>query len=193
MKKLVFMLGCALGICSIAGAQSPHTEFGIKGGLNISDLHSSTDYDYNSKASFNLGLLAHIHLTKEIAVQPEVLYSGQGVNYSVGNTEHHANINYINIPVLLQYMIADGFRLQTGPQLGLLLSAKDKAGNVSIENKSAYRTADFGWTVGAGYLTSSGLGVDARYNFGITDITLSNNEKLQNRVFQVGLFYQFKH
>jgi hypothetical protein len=32
-------------------------------------------------------------------------------------------LNYINVPVL-QYMFGDGFRLQTGPQLGILTNAK---------------------------------------------------------------------
>jgi hypothetical protein len=91
-------------------------------------------------------------------------------------------------------MFDNGFRLQTGPQLGLLASAKIKAGGTITDIRDGYTTGDFSWSFGAGYLTSSGLGVDLRYNVGINNINNTGSaDKLQNRVFQAGLFYQFKH
>jgi len=92
-------------------------------------------------------------------------------------------------------MILDGLRLQTGPQLGLLLSARIKSeNNTTSDIKDKYSTADFAWIFGAGYLFPSGFGFDARYNLGISNINVVgdyNRNKLQNRVFQLGIFYQF--
>ena len=89
-------------------------------------------------------------------------------------------------------MFDEGFRIQTGPQLGFLVSAKKKIGDVDVDYDDAYSNIDFSWTIGAGYLFPVGLGLDARYNFGINDIDESGFEA-RNRVFQVGLFYQFMH
>jgi hypothetical protein len=91
-------------------------------------------------------------------------------------------------------MFDNGFRLETGPQLGLLASAKLKSGGTITNVMSDFTTGDFSWSFGASYLTHSGLGVDARYNLGINNINnTGGTEKLQNRVFQAGLFYQFGH
>src|SRR4029077_5243598 len=103
-----------------------------------------------------------------------------------------SKLNYINVPVLGQYMFADGFRLQTGPQVGILTTAKTQNGDLEVDYDNAYKNLDFGWSFGASYITHSGLGFDGRYNLGITDIG-KNNSDLKNRVWQLGLFYQFSH
>jgi hypothetical protein len=92
---------------------------------------------------------------------------------------------------LAQYMFAEGFRIQTGPQLGILTTSEWKSGSTEtdVDNLS---NADFSWSFGAGYLSRSGLGIDARYNLGLTDVSKSNTTDIQNRVWQLGLFYQFK-
>src|SRR5678816_4493096 len=99
---------------------------GLKAGLNVSNLSNSTGYDMGSKLGLNGGLLAHIHLNPSLALQPEAVYSSQGAKYTITGTEHTLSLNYINIPVQLQYMFNNGFRVQTGPQVGFLAGVKDK-------------------------------------------------------------------
>jgi len=160
--------------------------FGIKAGLNVSGLDVKDGIDFNSKAGFHIGALAHVHLSSHFAVQPEVVYSEQGGKD--GNDKW--KINYVNIPVLLQYMASNGFRVETGPQLGIKTSSKIKSGDVEVENHDV-RTGDFSWAVGASYIGASGLGLDARYNIGISNVNDADVPEVRNRVFQVGLFYQF--
>jgi hypothetical protein len=138
----------------------------------------------------NIGGLAHIHLSQNWAVQPEVVYSMQGAEFPNGTK---VKVNYVNIPVLGQYMFGEGFRVQTGPQLGILTSAKGKLNDVEIDYDNAVKSTDFAWAFGAGYISKSGLGVDARYNLGISDISKTESTDQKNRVWQLGLFYQFKH
>lgn len=192
MKLHIFLL---LAIFFSAGSVTAQdVNFGIKGGLNVYTLNNDNDADYNSKAGFNLGLLAHIHLAKQWTLQPEIVYSSQGAKINTGNTETRINLDYINIPVLVQYMFDNGFRLQAGPQLGFLVNAKSKTGDLSVDVKDNLKTIDFGLAVGAGYVhTSSGFGVDARYNFGLSNINENRSDKLFNRGFQLGVFYLFKH
>ena len=172
----------------LANAQS-NVHWGLKGGVNISAVNISGGGDYNSKAGFHAGGLAHIHLSKTWALQPELMYSTQGGKD--GSTK--LNLDYINIPLQVQYMFNNGFRLQTGPQLGLLTNARIKTGDVKVDVKDGLTNADFSWTFGTSYLTKSGLGVDLRYNAGLTDIDKATNVSYKNSVFQLGLFYQFMH
>ena len=188
MKKL---FGCAtvMMFCvSIVAAQETH--FGLKAGVNFASVNNSPGADYKSKAGLHIGGLAHIHLNKNFALQPELIFSMQG---GKADNDFKLKLNYINIPMLVQYMTENGFRLQTGPQLGLLTSAKSENGNVEVNIKDNFTSADFSWVFGAGYLFPGGFGVDARYNLGISDVWDADNAKLKNSVFQLGVFYQFMH
>lgn len=166
-------------------AQTSNVQFGVKAGVNIASLSNTST---TSVAGVNAGAFVHAHLSPHFALQPEIMYSQQGAKLANNETQR---INYVNIPVLGQLMVGKGFRLQTGPQLGLRTNAAVKNDNHATGNNNAYTNADFAWSFGAGYLSPVGLGIDARYNLGVTDIT-KNASNIQNRVFQLGLFYQFK-
>lgn len=178
----VFLL---LSSSFILHAQDTH--FGLKAGLNISSLDVKPGGDYDAKAGLHIGALAHVHLAPHFAVQPEVVYSMQGGK----DRGVRWKIDYINVPVLFQYMAGGGFRLQTGPQLGFAVSSKVKSGNVEVDNDDDVNTFDFSWAFGASYLGAGGLGVDARFNIGISNIYEPDFPEVRNRVFQAGIFYQF--
>lgn len=198
MKTIGLVMSFA-GLALFANAQKahtdmhPHTEFGIKGGLNISGVHVQNTSSPDAKPSFYLGGLAHIHITKHFALQPELMYSGQGFKQTVANTDYKYRLHYINLPVLAQFMVGDGFRVETGPQLGILAAAGLKTGSTSTDIKGNYKPVDFGWVIGAGYIFPSGFGVDARYNLGISNINDVSATNVNNRVFQAGVFYQFRN
>ena len=129
-------------------------------------------------------------MSEHFAVQPELVFSMQGGKIADDNS---LNLNYLNVPVMLQYMVNDGFRLQTGPQIGFLISAEREIGDVEIDVDDVYDAVDFSWSFGAGYLFNNGLGIDARYNLGLNNISDDDDFEAKNRVFQIGLFYQFRN
>src|ERR1700712_1581911 len=116
----------------IASAQhsSQKATIGIKGGINLYniDLPDNGGAAFHNKIGFNAGLLAHIHLIPRLALQPEIVYSVQGTKGDGTVAKFNNNLNYLNVPVLLQFMFDNGFRLQAGPQVGFLLNAKQKIG-----------------------------------------------------------------
>lgn len=187
MKKTVLFL---LIFSAIFRIQAQHPHMGFKLGANITNLkfkgYDASDY----KAGVNAGLLAHIHLSKQFALQPELFFSMQGGKAEAGNTEYKTNLNYINLPLLLQYMFGDGFRIQAGPQIGFLVSAKQKVNNAEFDVDNNFKAVDFAIPVGISYVSHSGLGVDARAAFGISDINdAPAGAKTFNNGFQLGLFY----
>jgi hypothetical protein len=193
MKKISLFF-CTLFLAATIFAQN--SSIGLKAGVNISNLNNSGT-DMGSKVGFNGGLLAHVHLAPSLALQPEVVYSGQGAKYTVGGTEHSLNLSYINVPLQLQYMFANGFRLQTGPQVGFLANVKDKVSGTNNETgfftSEDFKTVDFSWSAGLSYLGASGLGIDGRYNFGLGNINNAGSNVIKNNVFQVGLFYMLNN
>lgn len=168
-------------------------KFGLKGGLNVSTLSNNSGSEMGSRLGFHGGLLAHIHLSPQWGIQPELVYSSQGAKYTVTDGEHSLGLNYLNLPVQVQYMFDNGFRVQTGPQIGFLTSVQDKRDGTETGffTSDDFKSVDVSWSAGLGYLTYSGFGVDARYNFGLNNINDAGTAVRRNNVFQVGVFYMF--
>ncbi len=191
MKKLILSGVFAIGAFLSTQAQNIH--FGLKGGLNINKM---TNMDYaKTQAGFHVGGFVNIGLTEEWAIQPELLYSGQGVKRDVPSpfADITLKTDYINIPVMVQYSIVPSFYLEAGPQVGILVGAKEKVGSNSKDVKSKLSGADFGLGFGCGYKFDCGFGVSGRYVFGLSNAITNDyiNSTSKNSVAQIGVFYQF--
>jgi len=191
-KKLV--LAAVMLLATSATLQAQHVNFGVKAGLNVFNINNDNGASYDAKTGLHIGLLGHIHLAKQLAFQPELVFSAQGAKYKLLNSEAKIKLNYINVPLMIQYMFDNGFRLQAGPQIGFLASAKSEVGSNSTDIKSDFKGVDFAIGGGVGYVhPPSGFGVDARYNLGLSNINDNSSVKSTNRGFQIGVFYLFKH
>jgi hypothetical protein len=184
MKNYFIMLSALFFMAITVNAQP--VNLGVKAGLNVYNMDSDNGQTMDSKVGFNAGLLGHIHLNPNWAIQPELIYSRQGTDM--------IDLDYINVPVSLQYMFENGFRIQAGPQIGFLVGATTDQEGVEMDIKDDMKPIDVGLNVGASYVhQTSGFGVDARYNIGLTDISESSLVNTTNRGLQVGVFYLFNH
>lgn len=184
MKLITSTVFALLLFVGVASAQ--HVNIGIKGGLNAYTFTDKSVFDNDLRFGGYIGLIGHMHLAKQIALQPEVVFSMQG--------DKDISLNYINIPLMFQYMYDNGFRLQAGPQLGVLVGAKSKILNVQTDVKDNFESIDLGLGIGVSYVNpATNFGVDFRYNHGLTNIIKLGDENFYNRGFQVGVFYLFNH
>jgi hypothetical protein len=183
-----FNLLTVLLACMIIGtASAQNVNIGIKGGLNLYTIAGDGDEGNDYKPSFHIGLLGHIHMSDNFALQPELVFSAQGAKYG---DDQKLDLNYLNVPVMFQYMFDNGFRLQAGPQVGFLLSAEADGNDV----KDNLNGTDLGLGIGMGYVNpESNFGFDLRYNHGLSNINENDNFDSFNRGFQLGVFYLFKH
>lgn len=91
--------------------------------------------------------------------------------------------------------------LEAGPQLGILVSAKEKyeenMGGVITSSdedvKDSFKSIDFGFNVGAGYDFTEHFGAGVRYNIGLSNIADAGESdfKLNNSVLSLSVGYKF--
>lgn len=182
------------------------TRLGVRGGLNLANLHledlpSGNPFSKTqSKTSFNAGVFLNVPISRAFRFQPEVSVSSQGGSFEASNGTSYGeqDLHYINVPLNFQLVTPGGFFVQTGPQVGYLIEAKikDQPGTTANQDdKDAFDHIDFAWTGGVGYLARFGLGLEARYNYGLANILEDNNTMFQgkwrNRVGQISLVYHF--
>lgn len=179
----------------LAGAQ---LSYGPRAGINIAKLKFSSDaFKTKPIIGFNVGAFAKYSLSSGFAIQAEVFYSGEGTKEERTSTGTKGTIRkgYLQIPVLAQYNIANGFFVEAGPQLGLLLSSKEKYGSQNQDIKKNYNKTDVRVPVGVGYVFPEsfcqGLRADLRYSFSLSKINkvAVGGGELKNQVLGLGIFY----
>ncbi|HCS21715.1 MAG TPA: PorT family protein [Bacteroidetes bacterium] len=190
-----FFLGIFAAVLFAGTVNAQHVNFGVKGGLNAYTFRDGNKTNYGARIGFHAGALAHIHLADQFGLQPEVVFSTQGASFSGLNSTTQFRLNYVNVPVLFQYMFDMGFRIQAGPQLGVLLTAKSETNGIDSDIKNNFKPIDFGVAIGASYVhVPTGFGVDARVNLGLSQISaISTNPNTWNQGLQLGVFYLFGH
>ena len=166
---------------------------GIKGGVNLSTFIGTEASEASALIGPHIGGLAQITLGENdegflsYALQPELFYSMQGAKADDGKV----TLSYINLPVMIQrYIASSGFYIETGPQVGFLLSAKSKFEGTSEDIKSQMRSIDFALNFGLGYKLVSGIGISARYSLGATS-NANDDSDIHNATISFGLFYVF--
>lgn len=188
MKQISLLV---LGTLMTVALMAQHVpKFGIKGGVNISDIDWSINMD--KRIAPHVGLMAHIHLAPQWALQPELMYSAEGAKQAVSGGEVTWKTDYVNIPVMVQYMFNNGFRIEAGPQLGLLVNSEiEDDDDVEEDLDDVFKSTNVSLGLGLSYLTYSGFGVGARYNHGLSDISEPGWPEAKSRNFQLSLFYMF--
>lgn len=217
MKKLLLFI--ALAIMSQTHLKAQELNLGAKAGVNFANL-GGDDYEAKSKTGFHLGLVAEFMITERFGIQPEVLYSTQGTKIEESGSElgfdydikSQLDLDYVNVPILAKFYFTDALNLQLGPQIGFLVKGEqdytvtmdDETESGKEDIKDYAKSTDFGLAAGLGYKFYGGLFVNARYVFGLSNITKDNQDvddalgeefssdsKMKNNVFQISLGFMF--
>jgi len=139
------------------------------------------------------GAYANIGLTDKLYIQPEVLYSKQGVDFEADGAEGSVNYDYLNIPLMIQYGITDKIRVELGPQIGILMNVKtevifkldgeDEEFTISSDSKDYTKSIDLGLNFGGTYQMDNGVNISLRYNLGLSPIEKEGDK--DNNIFEI--------
>jgi len=192
MKKIILSVVMLSATFFVSQAQ---VQYGLKAGANFYTFGGDEveNEDLNSKFGLHIGGLVNFSVSEKFKVQPEVVFSIQGSKQTDGTDELNWNFNYLNIPIMAQFYVSNGFFLETGPQIGFNLKAeiKDEESGTTFDLDDEIKSTDISWGLGAGYKTASGFGFGAHYNLGLSSIAEESDVDIKNRGFQVGVFYLF--
>ncbi len=171
--------------CNLNAQRNP---IGIKVGNNLSNIVGDGAQDVSYSVRPHFGLYMEILIDDFGAFQPELLYTSYG--YKLDSEEGNPNIglNYLALSVLSKILLFNNFSLDAGPQVGLLLSAKDRE-DVLPDVESDFYNRDFGVNMGMSYHISKKIIASFRYYIGLTDVTVVNT-KNYNRSFQLAIQYK---
>jgi opacity protein-like surface antigen len=184
MKKIIFIALIAL----VSLETQAQFKLGIKGGWDFENFDISGSIGNQLKkdksVSWNLGAVAQIHLTGNLHLQPEVLYSTQKNTIAGNEVKQEYKMSYFQVPVNLLYkfnLTAVSPYVSCGPYFGYAVKRND------ISKHNINKT-DWGVSVGAG-IEFLGFQVSANYNWALKDISEVKDIKWKNNKFNVSVAF----
>lgn len=180
---------------------------GIKGGVNFATLSGADSefYDLGPQRYTTFSVGGFLIYTKDdkINIQPEVYYCRKGVKYDEYDVEITFKSDYIDIPVLGTYELAENIRVFAGPSLGIHLGSNyevlvdgvmEESGDLS--EFADMSGIDFGLVLG-GSFSMNRIIFDARYSFSLTTVVKEWYEdddttvNVKNNLIQLLVGYKF--
>ena len=212
MKKIAFLI--IIAVCGFSQVRAQN--FGVKAGYNYSTFSGETSSisTIEGLSGFYIGGLVELPISNMLSIQPELIFSRQGVdlrqglkNLSIRTDTSEIRLDYLNIPVMAKVNLGPIF-LEGGVQFGFLVN-KPKVdsyiANVYLRNlldKDSYNSFDFGVGAGLGVKLNQHFFVETRYTYSLTNVfdpndrhfkssLISDGDNFKNSVFSIGLGMKF--
>jgi len=193
MKKII--LSALLLSSSFTGFSQvlPSFQLGVKAGANLSKLSTENTFSSDNRAGYYAGLWARIGAAG-IHLQPELYISGKNTTLKTSSGDK-ADVKFtsVDVPVLVGTKIGAagvGIRLNTGPVVSFIVDDKQTV-KTAVSNvfSGNFKGQSFAWQFGAG-LDISKLGLDLRYEAGLSKIGKDGYEGAKLGLFTFGLAYK---
>lgn len=165
---------------------------GVKAGANIIKVDGKSFKD-EFKYGYHLGGFAIIGLGGRFALQPEVLFNQYQTKTDTSFRNIYSNalsgasdvkLNYLSIPLLLNYKLGSFLSLQAGPMFSILV---DQNKNLLENGQEAFRKGDFSMLGGA-QVSLGKLKLNGRYVIGLNNLNdIDNQDKWKNQGFQLSV------
>lgn len=177
----------------LSQAMMAQFHLGVKAGANITKVDGKSFKD-EFRYGYHLGGFAEIRLGNKLVLQPEVLFNQYATrldsNYKnvyedVFDGNSNIKLNYLSVPVLLNYKLVGNFiSLQAGPQFGVLI---DQNKTLLQNGGNAFKSGDLSML--AGVLVRVGpMRINGRYAIGLNNISdIADDDKWKNQGFQVSV------
>jgi hypothetical protein len=203
MKRITIII--LFAIYSISNSNAGLINYGVKGGVNFSNLIGS-DWMVASyyKTSFHGGMFLDVSLMGIVGVETGVYYSRKGyvdiTKSDVGGVletvqESDYSYNYIDIPVLLRVKPIPFISLFAGPQASIYLNNSykviDQDGNVTKgKDEEAMSNPDFAIVIGTHTNLPFGAFFSASYDISLLPYK-PNDKNIYNSVIKISVGYRF--
>lgn len=192
MKKIILLSAIAIVAAFSASAQG--FRVGLKAGADINKIAGKSFKDQFS-FGYQTGGFASINISKKLGIQPEVIFSQVNIDTTSSFQDVYQvkdigdiKLQYLKIPLLLNYSPNKFVSLQAGPQYGILLN---KGTSLVNNGANAFKEGDFSMLAGM-QLNISKILIYGRYGVGLNNLNdLGNSERWKNQNIQLGFGLRF--
>jgi len=190
MKTKLAIMAVALLTMQAASAQF---RLGVKAGANLVKVEGQAFKD-EFRYGYHLGGFAEIGIIRKLTIQPEVLFNQYSMTLDssfksvyeniITSEQSHVKLNYLSVPILLNYKFLGPIYLQAGPAFSILI---DQNKNFLQNGGDAFKKGDFSM-IGGAQVRLSKLYLSGRYVVGLANINdIDDKEKWKSQAIQLSV------
>ncbi|HEX3165094.1 MAG TPA: porin family protein [Chitinophagaceae bacterium] len=190
MKTKLAIMAIALLTMQAASAQF---RLGAKAGANLVKVEGQAFKD-EFRYGYHLGGFAEIGIIRKLTIQPEVLFNQYSMTLDssfksvyeniITSEQSHVKLNYLSVPILLNYKFLGPIYLQAGPAFSILI---DQNKNFLQNGGDAFKKGDFSM-IGGAQVRLSKLYLSGRYVVGLANINdIDDKEKWKSQAIQLSV------
>ena len=204
MKRILLAAALLLSFMGVfAQAEEGDYTWQPRFGLSYSDFRGSDAKGYTPRMGFIGGIDFEYQAYEKWSTSGAILFNSQCVNADVADYSNpFIRMNYLQVPILVNYYAAKGLAVKAGLQLSYLLNAKvcgkkdGRTEKVGITDRC--NRIDIAIPIGVSYEYRNFV-VEARYNAGLLKVfdkffmgsSLQPVEKIYNSNFSLTIGYKF--
>jgi hypothetical protein len=155
MKKYLLIIALLFSV-SLTFAQE--NVFGVRAGFNVTNLDFRPEVpagvENAHRNGFAIGFLAEYGISEKFSIAPEIQFSAEGAK------DKEFRLDYLQMPILLNYKITRKIALGVGPQISLK----------AHDYEDGFQNLVYSGIAGLTYMITDEIFVDARFSYGLTNI-----------------------
>ncbi len=187
---------CLVAIALLIGvntyAQDKPVTFGVKGGLNLSNISGDVS-ESKAKIGFNVGITLDYGFTPDVYLLTGLELTTKGFKE---DGDASSNLMYLQLPVHVGYKlsVAENTKIvfHAGPYVAYGIGGKTAAGDIKVDSfgEDRFNAFDFGLGLGVGAEFGK-IGVGLGYDFGLTNIIDLGGANVKNMNAYLTIGYKF--
>ncbi|WP_317897044.1 porin family protein [Aurantibacillus circumpalustris] len=177
-------------------------------GLNGCQVHGDNYSGYKKLGIFG-GLAVNARLGEKFSLELGFYFSQKGARKNPGKDDYdyyRLNLNYIDLPLSLRYMLNKRYFITLGPSLAYLVNYNENINYTDVTGQYKFKKYEVGLNIGLGRTVIKNLSVEVRFSNSITSVrdygVVSNvfypnpvarffNKGFYNNILTVMFSYQF--
>jgi hypothetical protein len=176
-------------------AASAQFRLGAKAGANLVKVDGKSFKD-EFRYNYHLGGFAEIVVTrdKKLSIQPEVLFNQYSTTLDssfksiyediITSGQSRVKLNYLSIPILVNYRLAGPIYLQAGPAFSILM---DQNKSILQNGGEAFKKGDFSM-IGGAQVRIAKIYLSGRYVVGLANINdIDDKDKWKSQAIQLSV------
>jgi hypothetical protein len=213
IKQFIYILSLTL-LQVYATAQSSSEIFTLKpfAGINACQIHGDNSAGYR-KFGVNGGIIVNAEFNKKLSLDLGFGFTQKGArkNQDVENGDYtffRVNLNYVEVPVLINYKVNDKYFITAGPSVAYLINYTEDTEIGNWNGVYPFNPLEFAMNVGLGrkikdnwlievrsgnsFLPVRNYGIAANAVFFPNAVARFFNKGLYNNILSVSVLYQIK-
>ena len=196
MKKYLIVVFLFVATSFAANAQLlPTFQFGVKGGLNFSNLKSEEGnyFDASTRTGYQAGIWARVG-GAGVHFQPELYITGKSSEAKLIDRDEKGKVSFtsLDLPLLLGTRIGlgpAGLRIVAGPVVSFVVDKNIGEALRQVPEFSEYKNQAWAVTGGLG-VDISNFRADLRYEHGLSELSKNESAPQKINLWTIGIGYR---